>query len=244
MIDILQCGWKFPSDTVYVLGTGPNGVGHYHKIPHDAWVIGVNQAIDLNTGPLKYQPHDIEARMALARAQMETEVSIPIAIWLCADTTLPKQKWFIDQAQVTIDCEFELDNPRNPTPVFGTAPEVHKALTTAYPDVPYYFEHGYSLREPPVFEPMPDRLRAGGSVGAQGVQLAYHLGAKNIIICGIDMAGSGYFNGEENIAPRIEPDGTSKHLRIFQGLCVWLKGAGIRVRSLSPTALDVEVVGE
>ena len=138
MIDILKCGWKFPTDEIYIMGTGPNGLAHHNRIPWDAWVIGVNKAIQLTTKPNKPQSHDIHERMKQAEAS-GPDRSLPMAIWLCADTTLPQQQWFLDHVQTTIDCGFELDNRINPTPVFSSSPTSDKALTKIYPDVPYYF---------------------------------------------------------------------------------------------------------
>ena len=165
--------------------------------------------------------------------------SIPLAFWLCADTTLSTQKWFTDEVQVTIDCGFDIDNSLNPTPIFSTSPTKNIALTKVYPDVPYYFTHGYSLRERPAFVPLEGMLRAGGSISAQAIQLAYWLGAKRIILVGVDMAGKTYFDDTENSNPNLKADGTSKHLRMTQGLCDWLLAEGIEIISLSETALKV-----
>lgn len=38
-------------DTVYVLGSGPNGRNHYHEIPPDAYVIALNQAVLIESVP-------------------------------------------------------------------------------------------------------------------------------------------------------------------------------------------------
>lgn len=241
MIDILKCEWMFPTKEVYVLGTGLNGLEHYDRVPWDAWVIGVNKAIQLNTKPAKPQSHVIEERMKQATASTGIS-SIPMAFWLCADTTLPTQKWFMDEAQLTIDCGFDINNPLNPTPIFSTSPNEDRALSTLYPDVPYYFTHGHTLREPPLFQPEEGILRAGGNIGMQAVQLAYWKGAKRIVLCGFDMTGDMYFDHTKNIAPRLNPDGTSKHLRMAQGLCDWLKGQRVEVVSLSDTALDIPTV--
>ena len=242
MIDILRHNWKFPSETVYVLGTGPNAKGHFGRIPFNAWTIGVNKAIQLQSNDAPRHSPDIVERMHVAKAASGKSVCVPISIWLCADTTLPQQKWFTDVVDTVIKCDFKLGNNLNPTPIFSTSPTTDIALTTLYPDVPYYFEHGKSLRDKPVFEPLKGVLRAGGNIGMQGVQLAYWLGAKRIVLIGFDMAGSSYYDGTENINPRLMPDGTSKHLRMAQGLCQWLKGQGVEVVSLSKTALNVPVV--
>lgn len=239
MIDILKHNWKFPSETVYIIGTGHNGKDHYGRIPFDAWTIGVNKAIQLQSNDAVEHSPDIRERMENAEAANPDKPCIPISIWLCADTTLPEEDWFKSEVGTTIACEFPLDNNLNPTPVFSTSPNEDIALTTVYPDVPYYFTHGYSLRERPAFVPLEGMLRAGGSISAQAIQLAYWLGAKRIILVGVDMAGKTYFDDTENSNPNLKADGTSKHLRMTQGLCDWLLAEGIEIISLSETALKV-----
>lgn len=214
--DILKLGWKFPSDKVYVLATGPNGFDHYERIPKDAWVIGVNKAISIN-----------DVRRA------------PVSIWLCADGTLPEQDWFKGIVNAVIHDVWPLSLSHLPTPCFSTG-----TLLDTYPDVPYYFTHGHTLREPPKFTPLEGLLRAGGSISGQAMQLAYWLGAKRIVLVGVDMVGSTYFDGTENINPRLMPDGISLHCRMMNGLCAWLKGQGVEVVSLSETALDIEIVAK
>ena len=210
--NILAIDWKLPSDEVYILGTGPNGAGHYDKVPRDAWTIGVNKAIELWP-------------------------KIPVSIWLCADGTLPSQKWFQENVHVFIRLAHPLTDNQNPTPVFCTG-----VLLNTYPDVPYYFTHGRTLRDPPPFTPEEGVLRAGGSIGAQAIQLAYWLGAKRIVLVGVDMAGDTYFDGTKNINPRLMKDGVSLHCRMCGGLCQWLGVRGVEVVSLSKTALKVPVV--
>ena len=213
-IDILKVNWKFPVDEVYVLATGPNGVPHYNRIPKDARLIGVNQAIDI---------HEI--------------YDVPMAIWLCADGTLPKQEWFTNKVDKVIAAGALLSDVTSPTACFSTG-----LLLNTYPDVPYYFTHGYTLREDPKFSPLKGMLRSGGSITAQGVQLAYWLGAKRIVLVGADMTGDMYFNKAKNLNPRLKPDGVSLHCRMLNGLCQWLKVRGTEVVSLSATALNVEVI--
>jgi len=210
--DILQLDWKFPSDEVYILAPGPNGKAHYDRIPADAWVIGVNKAIMLRE-------------------------QAPISIWLCADGTLPKQKWFVSEVNSIIQNNSPLSDSHITTPCFDAG-----ALLRMYPDVPYHFRHGQALRKSPKFAPEQGVLRAGGSISAQAVQLAYWLGAKRIVLVGVDMAGGTYFDGMVNLNPRLLPDGTSKHCRMLNGLCQWLKARGVDVVSLSPTALGVKAV--
>lgn len=209
--DILKHDWRFPTDTAYVIGTGPNGLEHYDRIPKDVWTIGVNKAIQLWP-------------------------EIPVSIWLCADGTLPQQEWFQENVHTFIRMDSQLNRNDLPTPCFSTG-----VLLNMYTDVPYYFTHGRSLRESPKHTSTEGVLRPGGSIGAQAVQLAYLLGAKRIVLVGCDMVGRGYFNGTKNLAPQLQPGGISIHRHMFNGLCRWVIGQGIEVVSLSKTALNVEV---
>lgn len=213
-IDILQHTWRWPTDTAYILGTGPNGLEHYERVPKDAWTIGVNKAIQLWP-------------------------KTPVSIWLCADGTLPEQEWFQENVHTFIRMDSQLDDGEDPTPCFSTG-----VLLNMYPDVPYYFTHGRSLREAPKHNATEGVLRPGGSIGAQAVQLAALKGAKRIVLVGCDMVGRGYFNGTVNIAPQLQPGGISIHYRMFNGLCQWVKGQGIEIYSLSKTELNVEVQDE
>ena len=210
--DILKVDWKFPTDEVYILAPGPNGKDYYDCIPADAWVIGVNKAIMLRD-------------------------KAPISIWLCADGTLPEQGWFDSIAKQVIGEKHPLAVSSSPTACFDKG-----ELFTRYPDIPYYFCHGQTLRRSPRFAPEQGVLCSGGSISGQAAQLAYWLGAKRIVLVGVDMVGKTYFDGTDNINPRLLPDGTSKHCRMLTGLCQWLKARGTETVSLSPTALNVPVV--
>jgi hypothetical protein len=216
MINILQCEWPYKTNTIYVLGTGPKGLPHYHRIPKDAVVIGVNKAIQI------WEASDI-----------------PMAVWLCADGTLPEQKWFTSRVLCMIRSNHELADRQRPTVCFSTG-----VLVDKYPNVPYYFNHGKTLREPPKYKPVEGVLRAGGNIGMQAVQLAYWKGAKRIVLCGFDMEGGTYFDGSHNINPRLSPDGSSLHLRLAQCLCTILAMHGVKVESISPTKLDIPTVAK
>jgi len=211
-----------PLDTIYVVGTGPNGLEQVSRIPHIATVIGVNKAILYNEGT--------------------TGDSIPMWMWLCGDTTLPEQEWFCKQAWQVIKCDFSLYNRLNPTACFGKAVDEDISLHTKFPDVPYTFKLAVHLKKMPPYQPMRGGLRGGASIGSQAVQLAYLLGAKKIVLCGIDMMGDTYFDGTVNKVKHMFEDGTSRHLPLFNGLCRWVIGTGVEVVSLSETALDVPVI--
>lgn len=205
--NILASGFRVKR-TVYVLASGPNGTGHYGRIPEDAWVIAVNSAI-----------HIQEAHKS---------------IWLCADGTLPEKQWFDKAALELIACNYELRDARLPTPVFDGG-----VLLGAYPGVPYVFQHGRSLIKAP-WGCERGVLRGGATISAQAVQLAYLMGSRKIILCGVDMRGDRYYDGTATDNNQISGDEQKWHARsAFNILVQWLLGEGVEIMSLSETALDV-----
>ena len=214
-IDLLDNPTLVSRET-YVVGTGPNGLAHLEKVKDAKFVIVVNRAVDYDW--------------------------IPRHIWLCDDGTLPQKEWFIKNAllyieHMTIEESSKLLQP-TPTPVFSEG-----KLLDAYPDVPYYVRHSPGFyADPPGCH--PGVLRGGTSVGGKGVQLAYHLGAKRIILCGIDMQGKAYANDPEGHGcnANLRQGGIWAQKDNFNRLIKWLGEKGVEVVSLSDTALDVPIV--
>lgn len=206
---------KIPDDKViYVVSPGWFGRDHYHKIPDDAFVIAVNYAI--------------------------TIPDLKPAIWLCADrnlATAPECHWFIEHLEEIIEAGYPIGvkdiKAGGPVvPVFDSG-----FLGGIFRRVRAVFRHGKSMvkKQP---QPISGRLRAGVTISCQAVQLAYWLGAKKIMICGIDMYSDGYWDGRSTNV-------TTRHDRIwsqashFNRLINWLKLKDVHVESLSRTALDV-----
>ena len=109
-----------------------------------------------------------------------------------------------------------------------------------YPDIPYTYEFGPPLR-PDSAECIPSVLRSRATISAQAVQLAYLLGAKRIIMCGIDIMGNKYFDA--TCAGENRPEKNWRWvLPLFNPMIEWIEAQGVKVVTLSETALDVEVV--
>lgn len=216
-IDLLKTAFHVhQSREVAVVGMGPNGLAHLDKVKGTEIVIVPNRAIDYDW--------------------------IPRHIWLCDDGTLPEKEWFIKNAllyveHMTYEHNSNLSKP-NPTPVFSEG-----KLLDAYPDVPYFVRHSPGFYTDPV-GCWPGVLRGGTSVGGKGVQLAYHLGAKRIVMCGIDMQGRSYANDPEGHGcnANLRRGGIWAQRDNFNRLIKWLGEQDVEVVSLSPTALDVEVI--
>lgn len=210
--DILKSDFK-PGECAFVLAPGPNGRDHWHKIPCDAFVIAVNQAIEIK--------------------------AVKKTIWLASDGTLPEKGWFHKAAQELIASDYPLEDLNNPTLVFDSG-----KLLESYPKVRWAFEHGGTLSKPPwgCFDGV---LRGGATVSAQAIQLAYHLGCRQIYLCGVDLTGRDYFNGGR-IDNRQIPEGAvdenwlaGKWIEI---LIRWLEDNECAVYSLSETALNIKVI--
>jgi hypothetical protein len=123
----------------------------------------------------------------------------------------------------------------------------HSAAVGARPPPPAGQDHLYYL--PPerkldaqALHLLDDgRIRFGGTIVASALQLAHHFGAREAILCGVDMSGNQYWDGVEN------PDASTRHMHGEEWLAVpllnplirFLEGRGLRITTLSPTRLDV-----
>lgn len=114
-------------------------------------------------------------------------------------------------------------------------------LFEKYPDVPMTFEHGPKIAIDDCCL-IPGFMRSGCSIGAQAIQMAFWLGADEIRLLGMDMSGVEYFDGTDAGA-KWRNDGTWHVIKTRINLMLnWIRSRGVEVTSLSPTALDVEVL--
>ena len=113
-----------------------------------------------------------------------------------------------------------------------------KYLYKDYPDIPYTCEYGPPLR-PHSFECIPGVLRSRATIASEAFQMAYMLGAKEIILCGVDIMGNKYFDFTS--AGEDRPELNWKWvLPLFNPLIRWVEAQGVKVFTMSETALDVE----
>jgi hypothetical protein len=199
------------SETVYVVASGPNGEPHWHKIPHGAFVIVVNRAINIP--------------------------DIPKTWWICEDDTLPDQKWFgiayagnhaaaspipfVTKQGGRIDDEYFSDYIFMHTAIWDTA---IKRLG----------------REPDWNAP---NTYGGATVACRAVQIAALRGAREIILVGVDMAGSFHFDGDEGECEReIRRRGEWQQAERFDKILEWIiRKTGIEIFTLSETKLAVPI---
>lgn len=110
-------------------------------------------------------------------------------------------------------------------------------LYEEYPDINYTYEFGPPLTKTSS-ECIWGLLRGRATVSAQAFQLAYHLGAKRIVLVGIDLKGNRYFDGSD--AGQARPESAWEWiLPLFNPLIRWVESKGVEVVTLSETALDV-----
>jgi len=213
-----------PDDkTIYMVSPGGFGRDKYEEIPEDAFVIIVNYAIKIP---------------AYCRANGIRELKP--AIWLCADrnlATAPECHWFIEELQAIMDAGYPINvediKAGGPVvPVFDSG-----FLGGIFGSVRVIFDHGNTIRRKQP-QPIANRLRGGLTISCQAVQLAYWLGAKRIIICGLDMYGDDYFDDHKtNVSSR--RDRIWPQTSHFNRFINWLKLQDVEVVSLSRTALGV-----
>lgn len=81
-------------------------------------------------------------------------------------------------------------------------------------------------------------IRIGATISACAVQLAYNFGAREILLCGVDMSGDGYYDGTLNVHPH---HGTTWPAAARLNVLIkWLtEHRGLKFSTLSPTKLDL-----
>lgn len=82
------------------------------------------------------------------------------------------------------------------------------------------------------------RIRGGASVAGHALQIAYTFGVKDILLCGVDMSGNGYFDESINVRP--EHGETWSFVYLLNPMIRWMiDEQSLRIATLSPTKLDV-----
>ena len=89
--------------------------------------------------------------------------------------------------------------------------------------------------------PIDGLLRPDGSVSASAVEMAARCGAREIVLCGVDMYGDIYYDDTPCKAVDCDHKGEWAYTSYFNSLIEWVRGEGIEIWSMSKTALEVEV---
>lgn len=107
----------------------------------------------------------------------------------------------------------------------------------------YYFNHFYNMHTIIKIPTAPDSLMVSWSTITSAIHFAYHLGAKNIIICGHDCGSidgkanfDGYLPSGWIAPPDAGPHGSTYYVFEPQtiALATWLRERGVAVHSLNP----------
>ena len=181
-------------------------------------------------------PHD--AKVIVVNAAINV-MGIPKMLWMCEDSTLPTQTWFQD-AVARKGYTDELDNRYCPTLVFADKKEMNRFGT------PFYFTNDGFIkgRGNPHGKIIMGKTFGGGTIACRAMQIAIQLGATRIILCGIDMHGSVYFD-ETKVAAQFKALRDNKDWEVKDSMQTMIDFAwnehGVKTVSLSPTALNVEV---
>jgi hypothetical protein len=91
--------------------------------------------------------------------------------------------------------------------------------------------------------PVDGLIRSGGSISGIAIQVAYNLGATDILLCGVDMSGDGYWDGTAN--PQNSHGEVWSFTPRLQNLINMLsEEKSIRFATMSPTKLILPRWGE
>jgi hypothetical protein len=102
----------------------------------------------------------------------------------------------------------------------------------------YYFKPHPELLDPHGVRSVEGVIRYGGTIVGNAIQLAYNFGAADILLCGADMSGDGYWDGTLN--QEREHGQVWDAVSYLNPLLEWLRSEkGINISTLSPTKLCV-----
>jgi hypothetical protein len=102
----------------------------------------------------------------------------------------------------------------------------------------YTFQPAPEMLDPREMRSIDGVIRYGGTVSGCAIQLAYHFGAREILLCGVDMSGVYYWDGATNVRP--DHGETWDAVPRLDVLIAWLiQEKGLRIASLSPTKLRI-----
>jgi hypothetical protein len=102
----------------------------------------------------------------------------------------------------------------------------------------YYFKPPADALGVPVRLPVEGVVRIGATVSACAVQLAFNFGAREILLCGVDMSGDAYFDNTLNVHPH-HGETWSAAQRLDPLLKWMVEERGLKISTLSPTKLNL-----
>jgi hypothetical protein len=146
------------------------------------------------------------------------------SLWIM---THASQDWF-DEADRRCTCRR----------LFGAGALRDRPDFSAGPDRSYFHCEEEELLVGGVLQPIENCVRRGATISSCAVQIAYNLGARRILLCGVDMSGDAYWDGSSN--PNENHGETWPAVTAFQALLHFLAvRRKISISSLSRTKLRV-----
>ena len=209
-VNIFDTDFRLPSK-VCILAPGPNGKTHYADIPDDYTVLAVNKAVLID--------------------------AVEADVWLM---NLADQAWF-EAANAVFEGVrvFWREEPDSP----HYNPVIEQRLQ-ATDHTPCYYFHAVrpGLRRlrtgHSIAQLIGLHILSGGTVTGAALQLACHFGAREVLLCGVDLSGDDYWDGSVGEQPGNGE--TWRSIDVLNALIRWMTLAqGIAVATLSPTKLDV-----
>jgi hypothetical protein len=206
-------------DRVYILASGPNGKEYYDRVPKDAFTISVNSMVK--------NPHfpNPDIWMAMDHRIVDEETA--------------SDKWWENFEMPDTFTLFgaRLVNRLYMENVLGTMKPKHRLI----------MPHAYWSYQPDVtgkdllgHDPLMFKekiIRGGLTVSGCATQVGLLIGAKEIILVGVDMNGPGHWDGFENPDPLYE--GEWIWAVKFAQFCNRLEQYhGVKVYTLSPSKLE------
>jgi len=233
---IFTDGFTIPSDTVVIVGSGPNGVGNYHKIPEDAYIIACNNAIGIP---------ELQGRFdAWCVVDIRCLEGDKPWFWNNIDT-FPGTRLFRSDFPdhlthrpntYTMDLELGIGRKEQYHRLEYGRIKMGGSVSGCAMQVGYWFGD-YSANQKGFKTPNRDSL-------VETVRDAYDIVKSHpkLRIIGVDMKGKGYFDGSKGKVP-IFKDGTWVNTCKNLGYMVhWMLMDGVDLKSYSETALNVEVI--
>lgn len=207
--DLFKSDFKIKPTTVTIVGSGANGIGCYHRIPHDSFKIACNASIGIT--------------------------SIHYDGWMVIDKDCVKHEWF-QYYDVEHDVIRFYNSDLPGTKIASYDPAISDWYDTYnfIPGKPIQANH-FDIRE--------GVIRGGVTVCGCAIQLAYLFGNREgleICLCGIDMEDNRYF--DDSVSGEHDSGKVWDHKQPLDNMIHWIINRGVRVYSVSKTALAVEEV--
>jgi hypothetical protein len=116
-----------------------------------------------------------------------------------------------------------------------------QAIPGLHPRAGYYqFRPILPKFQPHEMTPLAGDIRDGATVVGHAIQLAFLLGSKEIILCGADMSGTGYWDGTVNPLQADHHGEVWNAVSRLDPMVRWLESeAGVTVSTMSETRISV-----